>query len=218
VFAAAATTSVFGLTFDHTIDAGAFLTFVTLAVGFLGWAYKTIKEWRRDAQREAENGALRLLLKILRERYQRDAGPVALDDLRAEYERPERVLERKAYCGRDFHYKDGPHFERAIYQLQWEFKIDFAAGDEVLFRTSAPSLANSTRLDVSVDRDLAMSCFTDALAQDDVQFWDLERLGRLAARVDPPAATDAITNAIGQAAGNPRRTRELLALAETLRR
>jgi hypothetical protein len=79
-----------GLTFDSTLDVGTFLTFVALVVGFLGWAYKAIKEWRRDARRAAESGALRLLLKILREHYARGAGPMSLSELRAEFERPGR--------------------------------------------------------------------------------------------------------------------------------
>jgi hypothetical protein len=108
-----ASLGLFGLTFDHEVDVGMFLTFVTLVFGFLGWGYKTTKEWRRDARREAESGALRLLLKILRERYAADGGPISLAELRAQFERPDRKGERQAYCDRDFHFDDDDHFERS---------------------------------------------------------------------------------------------------------
>jgi hypothetical protein len=60
-------TRLWDLNFDSTVDVGAFLTFLTLVTGIVAWWFKTLKEWRRDALRQAENGALRLLLKILRE-------------------------------------------------------------------------------------------------------------------------------------------------------
>jgi hypothetical protein len=208
---------VLGLTFDRKVDAGAFLTFVTLVVGFLGWTYKTVKEWRRDARREAESGALRLLLKILRERYQRDAGPISLSDLRAEFDRPERKVERKAYCERDFRFKNDPQFERAIYSLRWEFKIDFAGADDVLFRTQKPD-ETPAGLELPVNHDVAITAFRTALEDREVSSWDTERLGRLAARADLGSTRDALLSAMDRAKDDPQRTRELLVLSEALRR
>jgi hypothetical protein len=90
---------MFGWTFDQTIDAAALVTFITLTAGFLAWTAKTFQELRRDSMREADDGALRLLLKILRERYVDNQTPIELSELRTEFEKPERKAERKAYGG-----------------------------------------------------------------------------------------------------------------------
>lgn len=210
------------LTFDKTVDVATFLTFVTLVFGLLGWTYKAIKEWRRDARHEAEGGALRLLLKILRDRYTRDAGPISLSDLRTEFERPERKSERRAYCERDFHFKDDEYFERAIYELQWEFKIDFVDGDKILFRTRPANeideIANRGHFAYAVDPQLALSSFKDALGADDLDTYDLERLARIAAIASPDATREALVGAIDKARGDPTRLRRLLILTEELRR
>ena len=49
------------------IDIGTFLTFITLVAGFVLWLYSTLKSWHDKGQEEARSGALRLLLKLLRE-------------------------------------------------------------------------------------------------------------------------------------------------------
>lgn len=208
--------SVLDLTFDETIDAGAFLTFLTIVTGFLAWSYKTVKEWRRDARREAESGALRLLLKILRERYEEDQGPIALSDLHAEFERPERMSERKAYCGREFRFKDDPDFEQAIYQLQWESKIDFAAGHRILFRTARPGDPPRPRLHMQFEPDLVLSAFKAAIADDRRSEFELERLGRLAVAANPIGTRDAMELAISSANGDTDRLVKILMVADAL--
>jgi hypothetical protein len=210
-------TGLWNLKFDSTVDAGAFLTFLTLVAGFLAWSFKTIKEWRRDALREANNGALRLLLKILRERYQADQGPVSLRELQTEFSKPDRKTDRKAYCERDFKFKDDPHFERAIYQLHWESKIDFAAGDRVLFRTARPFDPPRPRLHARVDPGVAVEAFKVALSEDFDRDFDVERLGRLAGHLDPAGAQAAVESAVDQARNDPARLRKLLLVTAALR-
>jgi hypothetical protein len=69
---------MFGLRFQPTVDVGQFLTFLTLVGGFLWWLYTSIRGWRQKAAEDARSGALRLILKILRN----DAkGPMALKAL-----------------------------------------------------------------------------------------------------------------------------------------
>jgi hypothetical protein len=206
-------TRLWDLNFDSTVDVGAFLTFLTLVTGIVAWWFKTLKEWRRDALRQAENGALRLLLKILRERYQADQGPVSLRELQAEFSEPDR----KAYCERDFKFKDDQHFERAIYQLQWEFKIDFAAGDRVLFRTARPFEPPRPRLHARVDPGVAVEAFKVALSEDFDRDFDVERLGRLAGHLDPAGAQSALESAVEQARNDPVRLRKLLLVTAALR-
>lgn len=203
--------SFMGLSFDRSVDVATFLTFLTLVAGVMAWGVKTVKEWRRDATREAQDGALRLLLKILRERYEQSEGPVDLDTLRADFSSPGRRPERKAYCGREFHFKNDPHFEQAIYALQWEGKIDFAESDRVLWRTA---LDRRPRLRVNVAPDTAIRAFTAALEDDETREWDLERLARLAAGADPAGTKAALESAVAASSGNPTRLRKLLLVAE----
>ncbi len=201
--------SFLGLSFNPTIDAGMFLTFLTLITGVIAWGVKSIKEWRRDARQEAQNGALRLLLKILRERYERSKGPVDLHTLQTDFSKPERKAERQAYCGRDFRFKNEPHFEQAIYALQWEAKVDFAESDKVLWRTSR----ERPRYRVSVSPAVATQALQAALDDDEVSEWDLERLTRLAAGADPAATKAALETAVVAARDNPRKLRKLLLVA-----
>lgn len=203
-----------GLTFDGTIDAGALLTSLTLLAGFAVWSYKANKDWREKRQALAESGALRLLLKILRERYERHAGPLSLAELQTEFEHPKRKPEREAYCHRNFRFRDAPHFETAIYQLQWEFKIDFAAADKVIFRSTRTDVS----LEVPVDRHFVLSTFEESLEDSEISIWDLENLGRLAGQADSRAAEAIMMGALDQASNDPARVRNLLILAEKLRR
>jgi hypothetical protein len=205
------------LNFDSTVDVGAFLTFLTLVAGFLAWSVKTVKEWRRDSLKEAQGGALRLLLKILRERYEADQGPVGLEELQAEFSKPARKTDRMAYCDRDFKFRDDSHFEQAIYQLHWESKIDFAAGHQVLFRTARPFEPPRPRLHAHVAPDVAMEAFNLALREDLDQLWDVERLGRLAGHLDPVGAKAALESAVDQARSDPHRLQKLLLITASLR-
>jgi hypothetical protein len=218
ITAAGQASSAFGFTFDKKVDAGAFLTFLTLVAGFTAWTYKTIREWRRDSRRDAENGALRLLLKILRVRYATDKGPIELKELRKEFESSGRKAERKAYCGREFRFKDEPHFERAIYQLQWEFKIDFAEGDRILFRTARTDPPRP-RLHTEISPDVVLAAFKAALEETgEPNFYhsDLDRLGRLAVAARPSEAREVIEAAVHSAENDPSRLRALLSVASAL--
>ena len=210
-------TQLWGLRFDSTVDAGAFLAFLTLVAGFVAWAVKAVREWRRDARKEAQNGALRLLLKILRERYRADQGPVGLEELRAEFSRPDRKRDREAYCGRDFKFKNDPQFESVIYALHWESKIDFAAGDRVLVRTARPFDPPRPRLHAQVDPDIALQAFEMALSEDLRDDYDLEQLGRLASELDPVRAKAALEAAVEEAGPDPARLRKLLLVTAALR-
>ncbi|HST49839.1 hypothetical protein [Jatrophihabitans sp.] len=205
----------FGLTLDHTVDIGMFLTFVTLVAGLVGWTFKTVKEWRRDSRREAESGALRLLLKILRERHAGGGGPIAPAELRSEFERPERRAERKAYCGRDFRFADDDDFERAVYQLHWEFKLDFTEGDKLLFRTVADPYGRR-QFSTALDPVLVVASFSEALKDSTVQPYDLERLARLAATADLKTTQRLLVDATEAARGDTGTVRRLLILADLL--
>src|SRR5262245_51814011 len=118
--------TIFGLRFEDKVDVGLFLTFVTLIAGFLWWLYTTIRAWRKTGTDEARSGALRLLLRMLRER---QGSPASIKSLFEEFHSPNLKALRKAYCRRDFKFKNESTFEAAIYRLDWESKIDFISSD-----------------------------------------------------------------------------------------
>lgn len=123
--------TVFGLPIKSDIDVGHLLTFLTLTAGFVWWLITTIRAWRRTAREDAESGALRLLLYLLREK---QGEPIALSDLQGYFNSPGMKERRKAYCKRNYLLKPDHLFERAIYQLDWEGKIDFVGAHAVAFR------------------------------------------------------------------------------------
>src|SRR5690349_16760873 len=106
--------------FDE-IDISALLTLITLVGGFIWWAYTTQREWRRKTFDDARSGALRLLLRILREREETHVSLIELHNL---FRSPQMKTLRKAYCKRDFRFKNESEFEAAVYRLDWEGKID----------------------------------------------------------------------------------------------
>ena len=125
------TISIFGMPVKPEIDIGHLLTFVTLLAGFLWWLYTSIREWRRAARKDAESGALRLLLWLLRER---QGAPLTLAELRTTFNADDLRTKRVAYCKRNFLFKADDEFERAIYQLDWEGKVDFVGAQAIAFR------------------------------------------------------------------------------------
>jgi hypothetical protein len=201
--------SLFGLVeFDPTVDAAAFLTFLALVAGFLGWAFKAIKEWRRDSAREAESGALRLLLKILREHR---GQPVSPAGLRRDFELPGRADERRAYCGRDYRFKTDSDFDRAIYQLHWESKIDFTRRDEVVFRTRFEDRLSEPPPPPDVDRDTLLDALRHDLGDPQSASHQTDALVRLGMHVDPEATRQLLEDALSST-HEPDERRSLLSL------
>ena len=121
---------LFGLPIRPDIDIGHLLTFVTLTAGFIWWLITTIRGWRRTSRQDAESGALRLLLYLLREK---QGEPMLLSDLQASFNSPDLKERRKVYCKRNYLLTPEHRFERAIYQLDWEGKIDFVGTQAVAF-------------------------------------------------------------------------------------
>lgn len=124
-------TTLFGLPIKPDIDVGHLLTFVTLMAGFIWWLITTIRAWRRTSRQDAESGALRLLLYLLREK---QGEPILLSDLQASFNSPDLKTRRKVYCKKNYLLRPEHRFERAIYQLDWEGKIDFVGTQAVAFR------------------------------------------------------------------------------------
>jgi hypothetical protein len=205
--------SVFGLTFDRTVDAGAFLTFVTLVAAFFGWSYKAYKEWRRDEQREAEGGALRLLLRILRDQRGKALSP---SELKAIFQSDDLKGLRKAYGGKNFKFKGDPdpEFDKAIYALQWEGKVDFTADDKLVLRTTL----EDPRLPLPFDQEHVVEALKTTLAQPKLDSWDIEQLAKLSMRIAPDQTALVLQDALKATESDSDRSRELmLAIARVSR-
>jgi hypothetical protein len=101
-------------------------------VGFVWWLYSTTRAWREKGQEEARSGALRLLLKLLRDAPNQR---IDLQDLFAQFQSGENAKLRRLYCGRRWKFKSFQHFEGAIYRLHFEGKVHFLSATKVTFVT-----------------------------------------------------------------------------------
>lgn len=184
---------IFGWPFKKELDIGHLLTFLTLLAGFVAWLIATVKDRRKIRRDEARSGALRLLLKILRER----KGPVELSVLKATFDAPDYRRFRVAYCGKDFKFKDESEFESAIYRLDFESKIDFLATDKIEFRLHE-KFASDEKLNVTlpVDKNAILRVFTHALYDGKTDLWQLEPLTRAALKYDARAASTYLNEAL----------------------
>lgn len=124
--------SFIGLLFKKEVAIGDLLTSITIMASFIVWFFSSIKKRREENRKEQKSGALRFLLKILREK---DNKIFSFDELKSEFDSDSRKEERVAYCGKKFKYKNNSEFEAAIYQLDWESKIDFVSTNTIKFRT-----------------------------------------------------------------------------------
>ena len=120
-----------GFVIKKEIAIGDLLTSLTILTSFIGWLIATIKQKKKDQREESKSGALRFLLKILRGNSEKE---FTLNELKKEFESNKRKIERDAYCGKNFKFKDASDFESAIYRLDWEGKIDFLSGNKIKFR------------------------------------------------------------------------------------
>lgn len=168
--------------FDPQVDVGSFLTFITLVAGFIWWLYTTIKEWRKRADDEARSGALRLLLRILREQ---KGVPISFTALFEKFKSPELKELRKTYCKRDWGFKNETDFEAAIYRLDWESKIDFVSPHEIIFRFDREQRTPNRFQPSEGDVNQIIAIFRDAIVNPDVDTWELEKLAESCMKIAP---------------------------------
>jgi hypothetical protein len=135
--------------FKEEVDIGHFLTFITLVAGFIWWLYSASKTWREKSLDEARSGALRLLLKIIREAPNQR---IELQPLYDEFQSDANAKLRRLYCRRRWKYKSFQHFEPAIYRLHYESKINFLSPTLIVFRTERRSYDSWKRF-VPTDND-----------------------------------------------------------------
>jgi len=175
------------LTLSRTVDLGHLLTALTLFAGFVWWLFKTIREWKKSSTEEARSGALRLLLKILREQDR----PVELSELKAIFNSDALARDRKAYCKKRWRFENDQDFEAAIYRLDWESKIDFVGPHAVQFRVDERPPTNreetrSARIALNAaDEARMLQVVIDAFNDHEFSEWNLVSLARDTYRVAP---------------------------------
>ena len=184
-----ATIKLLGLDFKTDIDIGNFLTFLTLSAGFIWWFYTTIRNWRRTSRDDARSGALRLLLRMLRERR---GTPTSINSLYVEFGSTAMRERRKAYCRRNFKFKDEATFESAVYRLDWEGKIDFVTPDEIVFRVDRADSLIAPFVPTKADSERIIDIFKRSCAEADVNSWELEKIARTSLRVAPRQTSEII--------------------------
>jgi len=184
---------VFGWPVKRELDIGHFLTFLTLFAGFTGWLLTSVRDRRKKSHEDSRSGALRLLLKILRE----NNGPIKIEELKNRFDSPALKDLRKAYCGTDFKFKDTNTFEGAIYRLDWEGKIDFPTPDEIAFRLDKTFAATAgPSLPATPNESKILDIFKNALGDKKVGLWDLEPLAQASLVVDPRGTSDLLNDAL----------------------
>jgi len=120
-----------GMTVSNVINIGNILTISSIVPGFFWWLYTNQRQIQRQKIKDAESGSLRVILSILREL---NGVPVDINDLKERYNSPQLSPTRKAYCGFDFYLHDTNDFEKSVYALDWEGKIDFVGTQQIKFR------------------------------------------------------------------------------------
>lgn len=199
--------ALIGLEFERQVDAGAFLTFVTLVAGFLAWGFKTTRDQRRDRLEEGKNGALRLMLRILRDL----GGTVSLEELREQFDSAEMKGPRKAYTGKNFRFKDATEFEAAVYRLDWEGKIEFVSPHSIRFRIDDYDARRASLIEL--DPDDLVSTVDDALSsllaeegselKSRPDWYEVGDLVKYAMRSDPGMTADVLRRHLEESRAHP---------------
>ncbi len=206
------TLQLFGIPLKREVDIGHLLTFLTLTAGFIWWLYTNARQWRRNTLADAEEGALRLLLALLR---QREGAPVELRELMKEFNSPELFSKRKAYCKRNFCFKTEDRFEAAVYALDWEGKVDFVGTHSVAFHVDKEmrqAVATAAFL-VAADNDQVqvLRILSEGLEDINLNAWDLRGTVRTALTLAPEVTAQTLRAALSHQ--NPvvqRRAAELM--------
>lgn len=179
---------IYGILIKRDVDFGHLLTSITLLAGFMWWLYTTIRRWRTSAREEADSGALRLLLWLLRER---QGSPVDLAELKGAFNAPELRSKRIAYCKKNISFRSDDLFERAIYQLDWEGKIDFVGTQAVAFRVDkkpVSTLQEALRpqfVPTREDAESALRVLNEAILEAEAESWKLRATAQAAFALAP---------------------------------
>jgi len=161
--------------------------------GFLWWAYTFNRDARTKRKEAAKSGALRLLLRILRSSH---GNSWSLEDLATEFSSPENEGLRRGYCGRNFLFETEAEFEAAIYQLDWEGKIDFVSQKDVAFRVDQVNDREVRLPDLIDNAPALLQIFEDSLGDETFSTWDVERIARACAKLSPTETTGMIQRAL----------------------
>jgi hypothetical protein len=194
-----------GFQFESKLDVGHFLTFITLLAGFVSWAVTSFIAWRRRSYQDAGSGALRLILRILRESKEQS---LPLGEVKRRFDAAEMKEKRNAYCGRNYHFKNETHFEAAIYHLESEGKVVFLSSDEITFRVDkylAEQLQRTAEKELAAqlafqpsqpDVDSVLRVLEKAIQDPKVNDWDLRPLAQSAQKVSADRTHELLRKAL----------------------
>ena len=173
-------------TINTEIDLGHFLTFLTILGGVIAWLVSNRKQRSREKDDYARSGALRLLLRLMRD----DRNPVAsANDLFARFQSPDNKAIRVEYCRKNFLFIDRRQFDGALYRLEDEGKIRFDGADTVLYRQQeriTDALDDIQKMQLTQeDHDKILQTLSDGFADPEIRDWDLRDIVRVANRVSP---------------------------------
>lgn len=202
ILAATESLQFYGLVFEKKVSIGNLLTIGTVLVGIASWLIAKYRESRAEKFRTAQNGALRLLLRYLR---RLETESIKDEELRKLFnsEDKEALNLRETYCKYNFILEPG-EFEKALYQLDWEGKIDFPERDRVAFRLDRR--LSSTRRFKATDADAEVIFNTlEDLIDENAEEWVISRVASGAMRIDPERAAKIIRQALHSSTQEKRR-------------
>jgi hypothetical protein len=170
------------ITLDHI------LTLLTIIGGLFAWFFHEYRKHSFTRYQQAQEGAIRLLLRLLKERNQKIVPTSELFDL---YQSPRLKRMRKDYCGYDFRFRDFSHFESILYALDAEKKVRYSGGEKLLFRRYEKIDNELLDPDKEVivlqedDKKRVYEMFVSSFNDHDISANDLKKIARMAYRVYP---------------------------------
>ncbi|MCB1986668.1 MAG: hypothetical protein H6936_17325 [Burkholderiales bacterium] len=210
------------MTVSNEINLGNILTICSIVPGFFWWLYTNQRQLKRQKMKDAESGSLRVILGILREL---NGKPIKITELKQKYNSPQLASTRKAYCGFDFYLHDINEFEKSVYALDWEGKIDFVGTQHIKFRFDTTEeqlkieeqrLAEEKarreleQLRMSQDEKrmsaiyeatpkdikIALDSLSSAISNKDINDWEVEKIAKTAMLMNKQEATIIVRSAL----------------------
>jgi len=177
-----------GFTLKNEIDLGHLLTLITVCGGIIAWAITQYKSRKREIIDYAHGGAIRLLLRILRNSEDNVVSSHKLYEL---YQSPENKRLRKEYCKINFRFKDYPQFEAALYGIEEEGKIRYDGNDTVVYKQREKiqsDMETTSKMQLNdTDKQNILKTFYDGFENNKIDVWNIREITRIANKINPNA-------------------------------
>lgn len=174
------------LAINTEIDLGHLLTIVTVLGAILAWFLSRWRERIREKNDYARSGALRLILRLLRDK---NENIVSAQQLFERFYSDDSKRLRKEYCHKNFLFKDRRQFDGALYRLEDEGKVRFDGDDTVVYRYQekmSDTLDRANRMQLlNEDLERIYRTFIEGFDNYEIRIWDLKDLARVVNRIRP---------------------------------